>query len=132
MTTAAQKNAAASKSKNLDPLGVSRRLYKQIDMVLKDLEGIGRGADYIAVTPAQRVSALKAIAQIMILQQTLRIKEINDPGRAGSSVRKYASAFKTNAARGRANPAGPNIVDISDVIAELNDDSDDDDAESTG
>lgn len=124
MTTAAQKNAAARKNKNLDPLGVSRRLYKQIDMVLKDLEGIGKGADYIAVTPAQRVSALKAIAQIMILQQTLRIKEINDPGRAGSSVRKYASAFKTNAARGRAVASGPNVVDLADVIAELNDDAD--------
>lgn len=123
---AAKKKAAAPP--NVDPLRVSGRLYKQIDLVLKDLEGIGKGADYIAVTPAQRVSALKAIAQIMILQQTLRIKEVNDPGRAGSSVRKYATAFQTNAARGRANAAGPNVVDISDVIAELNDETDDDDA----
>jgi hypothetical protein len=130
MTTAAQKNAAVRK--NLDPLGVSRRLYKQIDLVLKDLEGIGRGADFVAVTPAQRVSALKAIAQIMILQQTLRIKESNDPGRAGSSVRKYSTAFKTNAARRRAVDTGANVVDIADVIAELNDAADDDDGDDAG
>ena len=101
---------APAPKKQVDPLGISRRLYKQISLLLNDLEGEGKNSDLIAVTTAQRVSALKAIAQIMILQQTLRIKEINDPGRAGSSVRKYASAFKTNAARGRAGSARPTIA----------------------
>ena len=92
-----------AKTVPVDPLNVNSRLYSQIGKLLDDLESADR--DSILTTP-QRIGALKAIAQIMILQETLRKAIADDPTRAGSSVRKYSTAFKTNAARRRAANAG--------------------------
>jgi hypothetical protein len=84
---------------NLDPLNVNVRLYNQVSEILHELE---HGPN---ITLKERVAALIAIGRIQVIFTTLRKEKLSDPG-TGSSVRKYAAAFKANDARGRKKIAG--------------------------
>lgn len=84
---------------NLDPLGINVRLYNQISEILHELETGDR------VTLKERIAALIAIGRIQIMFMGLRKEKTNDAS-AGSSVRKYAKAFKAHDARGRKAIAG--------------------------
>jgi hypothetical protein len=79
-----------------DPLQIKVRLYIQIGEVLRQLEN-NEGTDGEQVTIRERIAALTAIGR---LQSVLIDKGKDDDDIAGSSVRKYESAFK-NGARGR-------------------------------
>ena len=84
-----------------DPLDINQRLYKQIGVLLDDLE-----TGSIEITVPQRIGALIAIGRILVMFKGLR-KE-NEQFGQGSAVRKYATAFAANAARRRAgSPCGP-------------------------
>lgn len=86
--------------KDLDPLRVNSRLYKQIAKVLDDLE---HHSDEL--TMRDRIAALTAVARIQTVFVGLR-KEHKDDDNAGSAVRKYAGAFAAkNASRRRAATA---------------------------
>lgn len=90
-----------------DPLRINPRLYRQMDKLLKRLE-----RDDEEITTPQLINAIKMIAQVMILQNNLRLKT-NESDSPGSAVRKYATAFKTNAARGRKVATGTgNVIDL--------------------
>lgn len=84
---------------NLDPLNVNVRLYNQVSEILHELE---HGPN---ITLKERVTALVAIGRIQVLFTTLRKEKLSDPG-TGSTIRKYAAAFKANDARGRKKIAG--------------------------
>lgn len=84
---------------NLDPLNVNVRLYNQVSEILHELE---HGPN---ITLKERITALVAIGRIQVLFTTLRKERISDPG-TGSTIRKYAAAFKANDARGRKKIAG--------------------------
>ena len=83
--------------KPVDRLNVNARLYNQIAKLLDDLE------EQDAEDPLDiktRIAALIAIGRIQTVFVGLR-KENRDGGPgAGSAVRKYARAFKTDGARG--------------------------------
>ena len=79
---------------NLDPLGVNVRLYNQISEVLQYLE------THENITFKERIAALVVIGRIQVMFMGLRKEKISDAS-AGSSVRKYAQAFKAHDARGR-------------------------------
>ena len=79
---------------NLDPLSINVRLYNQISEILHHLENDGH------VTLKERVAALIAIGRIQIMFMGLRKEKMAD-ATTGSSVRKYAKAFKAHDARGR-------------------------------
>lgn len=83
-----------------DALNINSRLYKQLGRLLDELEKWDE-----TLTIPQRINALIAIGRIQVMFVGLR-KEKNDPGREGSSVRKYARAFQ-NAAHKRTPDAGP-------------------------
>ena len=88
-----------------DPLDINQRLYKQIGVLLDDLE-----TGSIEITVPQRIGALIAIGRILVMFKGLR-KE-NDAFGAGSAVRKYATAFAANAARrGAASPGAADDPD---------------------
>ena len=110
---------------NLDPLGINVRLYNQISEVLHQLENDGH------VTLKERIAALIAIGRIQVIFMGLR-KEKYDDASTGSSVRKYAKAFKTHDARGRKAIAGgaaePDDADNA-IQSALDDAWGDDDAE---
>lgn len=85
---------------NLDPLKVNERLYRQVAKLLDQLE---QGEH---VTLRERFQALMAIARIQYVFVNLRKEEADDEPTAGSSVRKYATAFtKTDDTRGRKKTA---------------------------
>src|SRR4029077_20933059 len=92
---------------NLDPLNVNERLYRQVAKLLDQLE---QGEH---VTLRERFQALMAIARLQYVFVNLRKEEAGNEPAAGSSVRKYATAFgKANdprrgkkTARGTAQPA---------------------------
>jgi hypothetical protein len=73
-----------------DPLNINSRLYRQVATLLDQLE------DNEHVTLKERFQALMAIARIQYVFVNLRKEKVADDGTAGSSVRKYASAFKAN------------------------------------
>lgn len=87
--------------KLVDPKRLNARLYAQMDKLLKRLEDNDE-----EITTPQFITAIKTIAQVMILQANLKAKNLNEPTNPGSSVRRYASAFQKNAARGRTDDAG--------------------------
>lgn len=83
---------------NADPLNVNARLYNQIAALLDELEAKPKkGGSPIGIR--ERIAALIAIGRIQTIFVGLR-KESGSGRNAGSSVRKYASAFK-DANRGR-------------------------------
>jgi hypothetical protein len=85
----------------VDPLGVNTRLYKQISELLTDLEQPEAGQ---RITMRERIAAIIAIGRIQTIFVGLR-KENPGVG-SGSTVRKYAAAFK-NDASGRKKITGP-------------------------
>lgn len=87
--------------KNLDPQNIGPRLYKQVGVLLDQLE-TGTG-----VTLKERYMALAAIARIQAIFQAIRLKDSrSDEPTAGSAVRKYASAFEAHDTRRRKKVAG--------------------------
>jgi hypothetical protein len=84
-----------------DPLDINLRLYKQISELLTDLEQPEAGQ---RITMRERIAAIIAIGRIQTIFVGLR-KENLGVG-SGSTVRKYAAAFK-NDASGRKKIAGP-------------------------
>jgi hypothetical protein len=92
-----------------DPLNINGRLYSQIGKLLDDLESADR--DEMMTVP-QRISALIAVGRILTIFASLK-KSDYDYGNAGSAVRKYATAFSANAARGRKGASrSSNIVEF--------------------
>ncbi|HEX8827325.1 MAG TPA: hypothetical protein VF778_04350 [Xanthobacteraceae bacterium] len=79
---------------NLDPLKINERLYKQVGELLTQLE-TGKH-----VTMRERVQALVAIGRVQVIFMGLRKENADEPA-AGSTVRKYATAFEKNDPRGR-------------------------------
>lgn len=87
-----------------DPLNVNVRLYRQASELLRRLEV---GGDH--VTLREFYMCMVAVGRIQVMFMGLRKEKVSDAN-AGSSVRKYEAAFKTNDARGRkaiARPAEP-------------------------
>ena len=86
--------------KPVDRLNVNARLYNQIAKLLDDLE------EQDAEDPLDikvRIAALIAIGRIQKMFMDLRKEHLDgDPRTAGSAVRKYSRAFKTDGAGGRA------------------------------
>lgn len=96
---------------NSDPLNVNARLYKQLGRLLDDMESADRDD---RMTMPQRIQALIAVGRIQVLFNTIRKGSIDD-GSAGSTVRKYATAFaRSDATRRRKANAGPVAVDYGD------------------
>ena len=94
-----------SKPQNLDPLNVNVRLYKQIAALLDSLEDPRNAAE---VTIPQRINALIAIGRIQGMFAGLRKAERDESDQpTGAAVKRYATAFKTNAPRGRTGAARP-------------------------
>jgi hypothetical protein len=86
-----------------DPLQVNARLYMQISELLNQLES----GDGDRITLRERIAALVAIGRIQVLFVGLRKeKGIYHPD-AGSSVRKYSTAFSKNDPGRRKKIAGP-------------------------
>jgi hypothetical protein len=112
---------------NLDPLGINIRLYNQISEVLHQLETNDH------VTLKERIAALIAIGRIQVIFMGLRKEKIHDTS-AGSSVRKYATAFKANDARGRKALAGkraePEPTGDDDIIGDAINNASDDERDS--
>jgi len=77
-----------------DPLNINSRLYRQVAALLDQLEQSEH------VTLRERFQALTAIARIQYVFVNLRKEKVGDDSAAGSSVRKYASAFKAHDPRG--------------------------------
>jgi hypothetical protein len=107
-------------SSNLDPLSINVRLYHQVSEMLTQLENSPN------ITLRERIAALVAIGRIQVLFVNLR-KEKFDDASAGSSVRKYAAAFKTHDARGRKAIAGAQPEPEPTVDDPFGDDDADDD-----
>jgi hypothetical protein len=85
-----------------DPLQINARLYMQISELLNDLEGGGE-----RITLRERIAALVAIGRIQTIFVGLRKeKGVYEPN-AGSSVRKYSTAFSKDDASKRKKIAGP-------------------------
>lgn len=88
-------------TKDSDPLGVNDRLYKQLAMLLDDMEAADREE---RMTMPQRISAMVAIGRVLKMFQDLKKGEFSLGG--GSSIDKYAAAFApTDAARRGADDA---------------------------
>lgn len=83
---------------SLDPKNINSRLYDQLAKLLDDMEAADRDEK---MTMPQRINCLIAIGRVQVIFANLRKAAGDDPDRQGSSVRKYAKAFQTNAARGR-------------------------------
>lgn len=98
-------------NRELDPLQVNNRLYRQLSVLLTQLEE----GDEDTVSMRERIMALATIARIQAVFVGLR-KEHQDDGSAGSAVRKYASAFQAkNGIRGGETVPGPAEPDAADV-----------------
>lgn len=97
----------------VDALDVDARLYRQVSMLLDQLEGKK------VVDMRERIAALSAIARIRIAYTKLSAGK--DKGNVGSAVRKYSAAFAANAASGRAGHSGPVAVALPDREDDLAD-----------
>lgn len=104
-----------------DPHNVNGRLYNQIAKLLDDLEQ--RDANE-KVTIKERIAALIAVARIQTIFMTLRREHADASGTTGSTVRKYAGAFKADAGRRRAAAARAAAADTG--LDDFADDDDDD------
>ena len=84
--------------KTADPLNINARLYKQLGKLLDDMERADRDD---TMTFPQRISALIAVGRVQKIFVDLKKGDFND-GFAGSTIRKYATAFASpHAARSR-------------------------------
>lgn len=92
-----------------DPLDLNGRLYRQLGRLLDDMEAADRDD---RMTMPQRIQALIAVGRVQKMFQDLRKGDMN--AGAGTTVAKYAAAFKTTDAVGRgSNNAGPsNIIEF--------------------
>jgi hypothetical protein len=95
----------ARKPEALDPLNVNTRLYKQLGLLLDQLERKDDAEDGPRVTLKERIAALIAVGRIQTIFMGLRRESANEPA-AGSTVRKYATAFQQNDAGRRKAAAG--------------------------
>jgi hypothetical protein len=111
-------------SSNLDPLSINVRLYHQVSEMLHQLENSPN------ITLRERIAALVAIGRIQVLFVNLR-KEKFDDASAGSSVRKYATAFKAHDARRRKAIAGAAEPEPEPTVDDPFDDDDADDNRDT-
>lgn len=107
-----------------DPLNVNARLYRQISVLLEQMEDPDVNKK---LTIRERIAALTAIGRIQVLFVGLR-KEKSNVG-SGSSVKKYTGAFaQPDATRRGAADTGPTEPpDDWFERAGLNDDDDGDD-----
>jgi hypothetical protein len=109
-----------------DPLQVNVRIYRQVVRLLEQLE------EGEHVTLRERFQALMAIARIQYVFVQLRKEKVGDDGTAGSSVRKYATAFKAHDPRGRKKAPRSTVAssdpEPDDNWFERDDDADDGDA----
>lgn len=111
-----------------DPEQVNQRLYKQISVLLRQLED--DDPDEGNITIRERIAGLIAIGRIQQLFITMR-KATGDVG-AGSTVQKFAAAFTApNAVGGGAKDTGrerdnPEPDDWFDNAERANDDDSDD------
>lgn len=81
--------------KKQDPKDINLRLYRQMDMLLLQLEDPDQH-----ITAKERAAAIAIIARIQAIFIMLRKEgKAEDDSRAGSSVRKYAEAFSNDAGR---------------------------------
>lgn len=108
-----------------DPEQVNQRLYRQISVLLRQLEDDDPEEGMITIR--ERIAGLIAIGRIQQLFITMR-KATGDVG-AGSTVQKFAAAFTTPDAigggakdTGRYNPEPDNWFDNAE---RANDDDDD-------
>jgi hypothetical protein len=83
-----------------DYLDINDRLYKQVGELLTQLEAKDHAGE-TKITLKERIAALIAIGRIQTIFAGLRKKEPDDAD-AGSSVRKYAGAFKDETGGGKA------------------------------
>ena len=107
----------------LDPLNINGRLYNQVSELLRSLE------ENPNATIRDRYLSLVAIGRIQTIFVALRKERLDEPNR-GASVRKYAGAFKANAAGRRKAIAGsaraqpePDDASLGDIWGD--DESDD-------
>jgi hypothetical protein len=82
-------------AKQLDPLKIAERTYKQFARLLDMLEDEANTAE---VTIPQLINALKALMSYDLTA----IRKASEPEYVGSSVTKFTRAFSQNAARSRA------------------------------
>lgn len=85
----------------MDPDNLSARLYRQVGVLLTQLEAEDAN---LKVTMRERVQALVAIGRLQQIFAALR-KGLPENERTGSSVRKYATAFSADAGGRRAASA---------------------------
>lgn len=109
-------------TKNLDPKSINARLYNQVSELLTQLE---TGEH---VTLKERIAALVAIGRMQVIFLNLRLKDKADDTAAGSTVRKYTTAFQAHDARRRKAVAGSADADGDDPLdlGEFDDDADED------
>lgn len=111
-----------------DPEQVNTRLYKQVSVLLKQLE---HKDSHEMVTIRERIAALIACGRIQQMFIAMR-KATGDVG-AGATVKKFESAFSDAAGRGKSNPrfastAGPEPDDWFESAERANDEDYDGDA----
>jgi hypothetical protein len=97
-----------TKDKDADPLKVNSRLYKQLGLLLDEME-----KHEVDITFPQRLNAFIAIARVQHVFMALRKENKNDDELTGSAVRDAAAAFKKNGnGRGKksARSAAPTIT----------------------
>jgi hypothetical protein len=109
-----------------DPKDLRGRLYNQIDLLLGQLEDPDRSG---RITLRERVTALIAVGRLQIMFVAMRKEKAPDDTVAGSSVRKYATAFANDARRGtkRAGSAALPKPEPEPDDAGVDSDFDDDD-----
>jgi hypothetical protein len=90
-----QKHEIVDRPAKLDPLDVNGRLYQMMSDLLDDMASMKK------VGIRDRIAALVAIGRIQTMFMGLRKEFKVEQPAAGSTVRKFASAFSAHAARGR-------------------------------
>jgi hypothetical protein len=84
-------------TKSNDPLNINDRLYKQLGILLDQLEQKDDDDDGPRVTLKERIAALIAVGRIQTIFAGLRkLASKQDDPDAGSSVRKYQGAFQND------------------------------------
>jgi hypothetical protein len=120
-TTAALPDA---KKLRMDPQNVNARLYRQLTILLDQME-----RQELTMTFSQRLSALIAVGRIQIMFMSLR-KEGKDDD-AGTAARAAAEAFRANAAGRRTAVPRSNRRDSAadaSLLAAISGDEDDDES----
>ena len=97
---------------NNDPLDVNARLYKQISLLLDDLEAppvkkkrkLQPGEDPYeeGITFRERLAALIAVGRLQMMFVGLRKEDRPNERNSGSAVRKYKAAFENADSRRKA------------------------------